>query len=56
VAEALAGRDGGLDGALDPARFVAGAGPVFERLEGLGRGGGRGLLASASSPATGAGR
>jgi adenylosuccinate lyase len=56
VAEALAGRDGGLDGALDPARFVAGAGPVFERLERLGRGGGRGLLASASSPATGAGR
>jgi adenylosuccinate lyase len=33
VAEALAAAD--LDAALDPARFVAGAGPVFERLEAL---------------------
>ena len=33
VAEAVGERD--LDGALDPARFVAGAGPVFERLEAL---------------------
>jgi adenylosuccinate lyase len=33
VAEALRGPD--LDAALDPARFVAGAGPVFERLEAL---------------------
>ena len=33
VAEALAAAD--LDTALDPARFVAGAGPVFERLEAL---------------------
>jgi adenylosuccinate lyase len=33
VAEALDERD--LDAALDPARFVAGAGPVFERLEAL---------------------
>jgi adenylosuccinate lyase len=34
VAEALTGPD--LDAALDPARFVAAAGPVFERLEALG--------------------
>jgi adenylosuccinate lyase len=33
VAEAVGERD--LDAALDPARFVAGAGPVFERLEAL---------------------
>src|SRR5688572_21701986 len=33
VAEALTGHD--LDAALDPARFVAAAGPVFERLEAL---------------------
>ncbi|HYJ73649.1 MAG TPA: adenylosuccinate lyase, partial [Actinomycetota bacterium] len=33
VAEVLAAAD--LDAALDPARFVAGAGPVFERLEAL---------------------
>jgi adenylosuccinate lyase len=33
VAEALSERD--LDAALDPTRFVAGAGPVFERLEAL---------------------
>jgi adenylosuccinate lyase len=33
VAEALSER--GLDAALDPRRFVAGAGPVFERLEAL---------------------
>ena len=33
VAEALSGP--ALDAALDPARFVAGAGPVFERLEAL---------------------
>jgi adenylosuccinate lyase len=33
VAEALPGPD--LDAALDPARFVANAGPVFERLEAL---------------------
>ena len=33
VAEALSEPD--LDAALDPARFVAGAGPVFERLEAL---------------------
>ena len=35
VAEALGERD--LDAALDPARFVAGAGPVFERLEAMPR-------------------
>jgi adenylosuccinate lyase len=34
VADALAADD--LDAALDPARFVAGAGAVFERLEALG--------------------
>jgi adenylosuccinate lyase len=34
VAEALGER--ALDAALDPARFVAGAGPVFERLEAIG--------------------
>jgi adenylosuccinate lyase len=33
VADALAARD--LDAAIDPARFVDGAGPVFERLEAL---------------------
>jgi adenylosuccinate lyase len=33
VAEAVGERD--LDAAIDPARFVAGAGPVFERLEAL---------------------
>jgi adenylosuccinate lyase len=33
VAEALTGHE--LDAALDPARFVAAAGPVFERLEAL---------------------
>jgi adenylosuccinate lyase len=33
VAEALSGPD--LDAAIDPARFVAGAGAVFERLEAL---------------------
>src|SRR6266511_2340872 len=38
VADALAGLAGGLDCALDPARFVAGAGPVFERLAALGHG------------------
>jgi adenylosuccinate lyase len=35
VAEALSEPD--LDAALDPARFVAGAGPVFDRLEALPR-------------------
>jgi adenylosuccinate lyase len=34
VAEVLGER--ALDGALDPARFVAAAGPVFERLEAMG--------------------
>ena len=33
VADALTERD--LDAAIDPARFVEGAGPVFERLEAL---------------------
>jgi hypothetical protein len=33
VADALSERD--LDAAIDPARFVDGAGPVFERLEAL---------------------
>jgi adenylosuccinate lyase len=32
VAEAVGG-PGGLDAAIDPARFVANAGPIFERLE-----------------------
>jgi adenylosuccinate lyase len=35
VAEAIGG-PAGLDAAIDPARFVAGAGPVFERLSRLG--------------------
>jgi len=35
VAEATGG-PAGLDAAIDPARFVANAGPVFERLESLG--------------------
>jgi adenylosuccinate lyase len=34
VAEVLTEHD--LDAAIDPSRFVAGAGPVFDRLEGLG--------------------
>jgi adenylosuccinate lyase len=34
VAEALGER--ALDAALDPARFVAAAGPVLERLEAMG--------------------
>jgi adenylosuccinate lyase len=35
VAEAMGG-PGGVDAAIDPARFLEGAGPVFERLERLG--------------------
>jgi adenylosuccinate lyase len=34
VAEAVGGR-AGLDAAIDPARFVANAGPIFQRLESL---------------------
>jgi adenylosuccinate lyase len=58
VAEALAGLPGGLDGVLDPARFVAGAGPVFERLQALGRPdtGGPPLAAAAPVSNSGAGR
>jgi adenylosuccinate lyase len=58
VAEALAGLPGGLDGVLDPARFVAGAGPVFERLQALGRPdtGGPPLAAAAPVSSSGAGR
>jgi hypothetical protein len=54
VAEALAGLPGGLDGVLEPARFVAGAGPVFERLEALGRPAAGPALAAAA-PAGGSG-
>jgi adenylosuccinate lyase len=56
VAEALAG---GLDAVLDPARFVAGAGPVFERLQALGRrdaASGPPLVAAAPAASQGAGR
>jgi adenylosuccinate lyase len=51
VGDALGGRPGALDGVLDPAHFVAGAGVVFDRLGALGRASDRRL-----APAAGAGR
>jgi adenylosuccinate lyase len=53
VSDAFGGQPGTLDAVLDPAHFVAGAGPVFDRLAALG---GRQGTARTPMPAAGAGR
>jgi adenylosuccinate lyase len=53
VGDALGGQPGTLDAVLDPAHFVAGAGPVFDRLAALG---GHHGTARTPMPAAGAGR